>query len=133
MEQKAALFNELAAFLCYFITLRGRQEGTKGVCGITHKSPIAIDPHSGMFFFPTTSPNNPTCAWIAHSHIFQIKPLDKDKTKIIFKTGQEIIVSVSYGSMMNQIQRTAQFRYKLTERLHYTWNGDHEKVAEPFI
>ncbi|SEU03950.1 competence protein ComK [Salinibacillus kushneri] len=103
------------------------------MCGITHKSPIAIDPHSGMFFFPTTSPNNPTCAWIAHSHIFQIKPLDKDKTKIIFKTGQEIIVSVSYGSMMNQIQRTAQFRYKLTERLHYTWNGDHEKVAEPFI
>ncbi|WP_343840296.1 competence protein ComK [Salinibacillus aidingensis] len=113
--------------------MRGRQEGTKGVCGITHKSPIAIDPHSGMFFFPTTSPNNPTCAWIAHSHIARIHPLDKGRTVIEFKTGQEIIVAVSHGSMMNQIQRTAQFRYKLTERLHYKRNSDHEQVAEPFI
>ncbi|MRG87028.1 competence protein ComK [Salinibacillus xinjiangensis] len=116
------------------MTHRGRQEGTKGVCGITHKAPIAIDPHSGMFFFPTTSPNNPTCVWIAHSHVSQIKPIDKYKTKIHFKSGQHIDVSVSHGSLMNQIQRTAQFRYKLTERLKYKWGTKPDKVAEnPFV
>ncbi|MFA1819045.1 competence protein ComK [Virgibacillus oceani] len=34
-------------------SLKGRQEGTRGVSRINYKSPIAIDPLSGMYFFPT--------------------------------------------------------------------------------
>src|SRR5690625_1024754 len=33
-------------------SLKGRIEGTRDISGITHKSPIAVDPSSGMYFFP---------------------------------------------------------------------------------
>jgi competence protein ComK len=121
-------------YACKFFgsSLKGRQEGTKGVCGITHKAPIAIDPHSGMFFFPTTSPQNPKCIWIAHSHISKLHPQDQYHTVVHFKNGHQITVPVSHGTMLNQIQRTAHFRYKLTERLQYKWTSGSERVAETF-
>ena len=128
--------SKLVDYACkyYGSSLRGRQEGTRGVCGITHKAPIAIDPHSGMFFFPTTSPQNSKCIWIAHTHVSKIEPKDTYDTIVKFKNGKEIIVPVSYGSMINQLQRTAHYRYKLTERLQYSWaTTGNEKIAEPLI
>lgn len=98
-------------------SLRGRQEGTRSICGITHKAPITIDPSSGMYFFPTASPTNAVCSWIAHSHIEEIKPLPHQRTEITFKNGRTITVDVSQGSIMNQVQRTAHFRYLLDKRL----------------
>lgn len=98
-------------------SLKGRQEGTKNICGITHKAPISIDPSSGMYFFPTASPTNMLCSWIAHSHIEQIKSAPNQTTEIIFKNGRKISLDVSQGSIMNQVQRTAHFRYLLDKRL----------------
>lgn len=98
-------------------SLRGRQDGTKDICGITHKAPISIDPASGMYFFPTASPRNKNCSWIAHSHIDFIQPTSNQMTEVYFKNGDKIILDISYGSMMNQIQRTAQFRYLLNDRI----------------
>ena len=72
-----------------------------------------------MYFFPTASPSNTSCSWIAHSHIKDINPIGKDNTEIEFKNGRRIAVKVSYGSMLNQVQRTAQFRYSLDTRMKY--------------
>lgn len=109
----------LIDFSCSYFgcSLKGRQEGTRSVCGITHKAPISIDPSSGMYFFPTASPANAFCSWIAHSHINQIRPAENQCTEIIFKNGRNIIIDVSAGSIMNQVQRTAHFRYLLDKRL----------------
>lgn len=98
-------------------SLRGRLEGTKDISKITHKPPVAIDPSSGMYFFPTASPTNKSCSWIAHSHVELINPIDKTKTELVFKNGKRIVLNVSYGSMMNQLHRTAQFRYSLDNRI----------------
>lgn len=98
-------------------SLRGRQIGTKEVSNMTHKLPISIDPVSGMYFFPTLSPTNPNCAWIAHSHVQDIIEQENQRTKIIFKNGLSILVDVSYGSLKNQINRTAQYRFILDERI----------------
>ncbi|MCP8615532.1 competence protein ComK [Salirhabdus salicampi] len=111
-------------------SLRGRQEGTKDIAGITHKSPIAIDPHSGMYFFPTSSPVKPSCSWIAHSHIENVQEMEHNQSKITFVSGQSVVYPISYGSMMNQVHRTAQFRYKFTERLQNHWNSENDLVAE---
>ncbi|WP_245799172.1 competence protein ComK [Virgibacillus siamensis] len=113
-------------------SLRGRQDGTRDICGLTHKAPIAVDPSSGMYFFPTTSPANPKCSWIAHSHIDQVSKVDQNETEILFKNGRRITIPVSYGSMLNQIQRTAQFRYLLDNRIKYLLKQNGEMVAEPF-
>jgi competence protein ComK len=113
-------------------SLKGRQEGTRDVCGINYKSPIAIDPLSGMYFFPTTSPVNASCSWIAHSHIEHVNQAGKG-TEVIFKNAQRVLLHVSYGSMQNQIQRTAQFRYILDHRIKYLKKHTAGMVAEPYV
>ncbi|ALX48682.1 competence protein ComK [Lentibacillus amyloliquefaciens] len=113
-------------------SLRGRQDGTRDICGITHKAPISIDPTSGMYFFPTTSPSNTKCSWIAHSHIDQVNQGPGRQTEVIFKNQKSIILSVSLGSMLNQVQRTAQYRYLLDNRIKYLQRHNPDVVAEPF-
>lgn len=98
-------------------SLRGRQEGTRAIADLTHKAPISIDPTSGMYFFPTSSPVHPNCTWIAHTHIQKIVAVKEAKTKVIFKNGKSIICNISIGSMENQVNRTAQFRYQLDKRI----------------
>lgn len=121
-------------YACKFFgsSLKGRQEGTRNVCGITHKAPISIDPASGMYFFPTASPSNMHCSWIAHSHIDQVNKVDSKCTEIIFKSGKTIRIGISIGSVLNQIQRTAQFRYLLDNRIKYLQKQTIEMVAEPY-
>ncbi|MFS0671955.1 competence protein ComK [Ornithinibacillus sp. 179-J 7C1 HS] len=112
--------SKLIDYACRFFgsSLKGRQDGTRDICGITHKAPISIDPSSGMYFFPTTSPTNAKCSWIAHSHIDHVNRF-MDKTEIVFKTGKKLVIDASYGSIMNQIHRTAQFRYLLDNRIKH--------------
>ena len=111
-------------------SLRGRQEGTRDICGLTHKVPVSIDPASGMYFFPTYSPNSPKCSWIAHSHIDKINRTKDGRTELSFKNGKKIMLDVSYGSIMNQIRRTAQFRYLLDNRIRYIKNQLDFEVPE---
>lgn len=113
-------------------SLKGRQEGTFNVCGVTHKAPISIDPSSGMYFFPTASPTNLKCSWIAHSHVAQVNELKRDTTEIVFKNGRKLPIQVSYGSMWNQVHRTAQFRFLLDNRISHLRIPKTDRVAEPF-
>ncbi|QKY68529.1 competence protein ComK [Lentibacillus sp. CBA3610] len=113
-------------------SLRGRQDGTRDICGITHKAPISIDPTSGMYFFPTTSPTNAKCSWIAHSHIDQVTQGPGRQAEVIFKNKKSVLLSVSFGSMLNQVQRTAQYRYLLDNRIKYLQRHNSDMVAEPF-
>ncbi|MGM8212040.1 competence protein ComK [Virgibacillus sp. W0430] len=113
--------SKMIDYACKFFgsSLKGRQEGTKDISGITHKAPISIDPISGMYFFPTASPTNANCSWIAHSHINKINQAENQKTEIVFKNGKKIILDISFGSMLNQVQRTAQYRYLLDNRIRF--------------
>ncbi|MFB1050047.1 competence protein ComK [Paraliobacillus sp. JSM ZJ581] len=100
-------------------SLKGRQEGTRMILNVKHKVPISIDPSSGMYFFPTTSPQQPFCSWISHSYVYTIRRTPGNGTEFVFRNGKSIFLDVSYGSMLNQLQRTAQFRYLLEERIHF--------------
>lgn len=126
--------SKIIDYACKFFgsSLKGRQDGTRDICGITHKAPISIDPSSGMYFFPTTSPSNPKCSWIAHSHIDQVNRAANQCTEIIFKNSIRIILENSYGSMLNQVQRTAQFRYLLDNRIRFLQQYNTDTVPEPY-
>lgn len=101
----------------YGASLKGQQDGTRSVCGITHKAPISIAPLSGMYYFPSASPVNENCSWFAHSHIDKLHDLGQRWVELEFKNGRTVSLPISYGSMLNQIQRTAQYRYLLDKRL----------------
>ncbi|SDC77819.1 competence protein ComK [Terribacillus halophilus] len=117
----------------YGSSLKGRQAGVKEICGITHKAPISIDPVSGMYFFPTSSPLAHTCSWISHSHIKRIEAAAHQCTNLTFKNGDTLTLDVSYGSMMNQVQRTAQYRFLLDKRIRHLWKYGGDQIAEPFV
>lgn len=111
--------SNLIAEACIFFgsSLRGRQDSTSKICGFTHKLPVSIDPGSGMYFLPTASPSNPNCSWLGHTHIYRLYRHKDFQTKLIFNNGHRIILDVSYGSMLNQVNRTAQYRYLLDSRI----------------
>lgn len=98
-------------------SLKGRQDGTKEIASITHKPPIAIEPSSGIYMFPTNSPQKGDCSWLSHTYVINPIPLGLDQTIVMFTNEQSIILNVSHGSIENQIFRTAQFRFLLTSRI----------------
>lgn len=102
----------------YFATsLDGLQEGTRALLNLQHKIPVCIEAITGMYFFPTSSPNNPNCHWLAHTHIRNLIPTPSNQTEVHFHNGRKITVDASYGSMENQLHRTAQFRFLLDYRI----------------
>ncbi|WP_240501847.1 competence protein ComK [Bacillus sp. MUM 13] len=117
----------------------GRKDGTKELIGITHKAPIAIDPTSSVFFFPTTSPMRPKCIWLSHSHVSRYNRKDSTHTKVVFRSKQNIEVPVSSSSFGNQVLRTAQLKAKLTQRIeeserksYYLFTGSGNSEASEF-
>ena len=96
-------------------TYDGRLEGSKKMLGFNYKTPIVIEESNDIIFFPTSSPRNNDCHWISLNQIRDIKKTKKN-TKIIFKTGQEINLNVSYYSLENQIFRATRLQSIMNER-----------------
>ncbi|WP_051189069.1 competence protein ComK [Halalkalibacillus halophilus] len=109
------LMNDVCNY--YSCSLKGRIDGTKKVFGVTRKAPIVIEPVSGMFFLPTTSPSARDCMWIAHSHVQRLEKVKQKETQIYFHGGKTLTVELSYTSLTNQLQRTAQYRHLVMERI----------------
>ncbi|MDP4085062.1 MAG: competence protein ComK [Bacillota bacterium] len=98
----------------------GRKDGTKQLIGITHKSPIVIDPTSFIYFFPTTSPSRLECIWISHEHVLNYKRVSPIETEVTFQSKQSFILPISYSSFENQLLRTSLLRTKLMQRIGQT-------------
>lgn len=101
----------------YASSFEGRREGTKELIGITHKSPIVIDPFTSIYFFPTSSPNRPHCYWISLDHVQHFQRKNEKETEVLFRNKETLIVPISPHSFENQLLRTALLRTKLQQRL----------------
>ncbi len=113
---------EIIKYSCeyYGSSYEGRKEGTRSLTGITHKSPIAIDPTSSIFFFPTHSPASPQCMWVSHEHISSIFKHTSKESKILFRNRCNVTIPVSFGTIENQILRTALLKTRLVQRIAET-------------
>src|SRR5699024_4491810 len=49
--------------------------------------------------------------------LIKLKKAKTNAPRLFLKNGRHIVLDVSFGSIMNQIQRTAQFRYLLDNRI----------------
>lgn len=126
--------NKIVDDACKFFgsDLKGRLDWTRDVCGLHYKLPIAISHENKMYFFPTASPKKSHCSWIAHSFIKRISKFSPHQTEVTFMNGRSYIFDISYGSMLNQMKRTALLRYLLDHHLK-SINGREkvEMIAEP--
>ncbi|MDQ0351722.1 competence protein ComK [Alkalibacillus filiformis] len=101
----------------YACSLKGRLDGTRKAFGVSRKAPIVVEASSGMFFMPTTSPHSNECAWIAHSYVLKLERLAPKMTRIYFHGGKTLTVNYSQTSLTNQLNRTAQYRHLVMERI----------------
>jgi len=101
-------------------SFEGRKEGTRKLTGVTHKVPIAISPANLIYFFPTTSPENIYCIWIAYHHIFDYKKGEQNNTIVKFKNNQFLQIPISTSSFQNQLVRTVMLKSKLTQHIDET-------------
>lgn len=97
--------------------LLARFDGAKILCGFKNKSPIAISVTNGYYFFPTHSPTHQNCSWFSHNHVVNIKKSKYGGSIVYFEDGQKLTTSVSEGTMHNQRNRTAQYRFALEREI----------------
>ncbi|RFB18343.1 competence protein [Bacillus sp. HNG] len=98
-------------------SLKGRQEGTREIMGVTHKAPIIVEASNKIFLFPTASPTKQECAWLSHHYVSDCKFSLHEETTVIFTNKQAIQLQISKGSFQNQLHRTAQLRTIVTNRM----------------
>ena len=96
-------------------SLEGRQTGTSALVGFTHKVPVIIEESFDLIYFPTVSPKNSECSWLAYSHIFKPDKF-KDKTIIELKNGKKILVDVSTAIIDSQLYRCSRLKDVLQMR-----------------
>ncbi len=94
---------------------KGRSYGTKNLIGVSHKAPIIVEESREIIFFPTSSPRQYECSWISLKNINDYKR-NFDSSTIIFNSGYNLNLEISYGSLDNQILRAARLESVLRKR-----------------
>ncbi len=95
---------------------QGRKDGAKSIIGSSYKMPIIVEEERDIIFFPTSSPDDKECIWLAVNKINNFSKGQFNTTKIIFDNGIELIVPLSYRSFENQVYRASRLSYLLNLR-----------------
>ena len=91
----------------------GRKEGAKEIIGRSYKIPIVIEDTQRLVFFPTVSPEEKDCIWIAVNKILSYKQEKYSATSITFKNGKKVMIPLSFRAVQNQILRATRLSYIL--------------------
>jgi competence protein ComK len=105
----------------YGSDFEGRKKGTKGISGYTHKPPIVINSTNDIFFFPTASPTNKNCHWIALHYAYEYKKTPIANIQVIFPNNTFFEFPISKSSYEAQVHRTSLYRTKYQQRT--AWGG----------
>lgn len=109
------IINESCLF--YGSDFDGRIKGSKHLTGITHKTPIAIDPTNSLYFFPTTSSKRNDCIWVNSHLVDDPQPFTSGITKVSFLNKKTYEIPVSHRVFNNQLSRAYQLSEKLNKRI----------------
>ena len=93
----------------------GRKAGSAKLLNLTHKLPILIEETNQIIFFPTASPRLASCSWISLNNIDHYERSEIG-SKLVFKDGQTVELSMSYGMLDNQVLRSSRLQYLLQSR-----------------
>ncbi len=109
--------NEIIYNSCEYFgsTYEGRRIGTIRLTGMTHKLPVIIEESKRIIFFPTSSPRLNRCVWLSLRNIKNVEKYE-NKTKIIFKNYEEIVINCSFATINNQLMRACRLESVLINR-----------------
>jgi competence protein ComK len=93
----------------------GRAKGTKKLIGVSHKAPIIIEESREIIFFPTSSPRLYECCWVSLKNIDKYKK-QENSALVLFNNGYILELTMSYGSLDNQVLRATRLESVLRMR-----------------
>jgi competence protein ComK len=93
----------------------GRAKGTKKLIGVSHKAPIIIEESREIIFFPTSSPRLYECCWVSLKNIDNYKK-QENSALVLFNNGYILELTMSYGSLDNQVLRATRLESVLRMR-----------------
>ncbi len=96
----------------------GRETGTKYITGMNNKVPICVN--DDIIFFPTSSPRNLDCCFLAFDKIKAIEKVSCSETRVIFFNDKAILLPFSYRSLNNQIIRSFRLSYLIKSHCQNT-------------
>ncbi len=96
----------------------GRREGSKQILQTAYKLPIMVEDTRNIVFFPTNSPEETECSWLALNKIEKIRPLSSrnNYTEVEFANGKVLALPISYKSLENQILRASRLESVIRNR-----------------
>ncbi|MGJ7922095.1 competence protein ComK [Neobacillus sp. LXY-4] len=104
--------------LLYFAKdLKGASSGAKSILGNISMLPISICSQLGIFWFPSNSPSNEDCIWIAQAHVVDYKQTDKHKTDVYLSSGHIVTINMNKKRFEKKFDRATKLRHVLTERI----------------
>lgn len=96
----------------------GRAKGTKKLIGVSHKAPVIIEESREIIFFPTSSPRLYECCWVSLKNIEKYNK-QENNALVLFNNGFILEISMSYGSLDNQVLRATRLESVLRTRKMY--------------
>ena len=99
-------------------SLRGARDGAKEVLGSASMHPVVLSIEKGMYWFPSESYNNDSCAWFALQYFQDCEAIDEDEAGVILTNGYRVKVKVSKGSFDKRVQNTRVYKCIIEERSH---------------
>lgn len=91
----------------YGSSYKGRKDATMELIHINRKPPIAINPLSNLYFFPSLSPRQEQCGWFSQSHIANFRKSTYNQSEITFLNGEKIEYGISKNTLEVQLSRTS--------------------------
>ncbi|TDQ42054.1 competence protein ComK [Aureibacillus halotolerans] len=100
----------------YGSSLRGRQDATKALSGITYKPPIVLSTTIQIFLFPTSSPTSGRCGWISYQHAERMGR-SAQGVFVRLNEDEQWFVDMSAASLETQLYRTAFLHQTIMSRV----------------
>ncbi|MFC5604739.1 competence protein ComK [Sporosarcina koreensis] len=97
----------------YGSSLRGAKDGSRTLLGEISMPPIVLNLTQSIYLFPSMSPENEDCVWIAAAHVKEYKAIDKKQTKIVLNYGSEIILNSSHYSFDQKYNRAFKLKRQI--------------------
>ena len=100
----------------YGSSLKGAREGASMILGGIKKPPIVVNAIRGIYWFPSKSPSNRDCVWLALHQIKDYKKIDGGKTLVTFYNDSTFKLDVSYYSFDKKVKEAYKLKGKIEER-----------------
>lgn len=98
--------------------LRGALNSSKALLGQMKMYPILVNPHLGIWLFPTSGSNQRNCVWFSLMHVKDTQALGVKRTKVFTSFGHTIEIDMKRSAFIIKQQRANHLREIITKNTH---------------